>query len=229
MLYLHCMPAWKGFYCLMTVINCPTVITVRSICCVCSSASSLQSICSERERDRSVFCSLCQLTFFIWCIEESGVCSLSFRLCQIIILSHKPFISFPSLIVLLIFTAITHLLINHLFLFSLENTMEKRQLIYLILPYSTLTIYFFSFSYRSIDFHCHNSFSSENTMEKRQLIYLAGASLGAVVIYNGVRVLLNKYKQYTQPWVAIGTVSELYIHPVKSARGRAVWSIDHSS
>jgi hypothetical protein len=65
-------------------------------------------------------------------------------------------------------------------------------------------------------------------VEKRHLLFVAGASLGALITFKAAKALIKAINEYRYPFEAIGTVSELYIYPVKSARGRLVSAISSS-
>ncbi|KAK6045846.1 hypothetical protein COOONC_16650 [Cooperia oncophora] len=58
--------------------------------------------------------------------------------------------------------------------------------------------------------------------DRKLLIGIIGTS---VVVYNGVRYLLNYVRARRSPLIPIGIVGALYVYPVKSCKGNSVFSI----
>ncbi|KAK5966760.1 MOSC domain-containing protein 1 [Trichostrongylus colubriformis] len=58
--------------------------------------------------------------------------------------------------------------------------------------------------------------------DKKALLGLVGAS---VIVYNGVRYLLNYVRERRSPLIPVGTVKALYVYPVKSCKGKSVFSL----
>ncbi|KAK5985887.1 MOSC domain-containing protein [Trichostrongylus colubriformis] len=58
--------------------------------------------------------------------------------------------------------------------------------------------------------------------DKKLLIGIVGTS---IVVYNGVRYFLNYIRARRSPLIPIGTVKALYVYPVKSCKGKSVFSV----
>nr|CDJ85844.1 MOSC and Molybdenum cofactor sulfurase domain containing protein [Haemonchus contortus] len=58
--------------------------------------------------------------------------------------------------------------------------------------------------------------------DKKLLIAIVGTS---IIAYNGVRYLLNYFRSRRSSLIPIGTVGALYVYPVKSCKGKSVFSV----
>uniref|UniRef100_A0A7I4YNV3 MOSC domain-containing protein n=1 Tax=Haemonchus contortus TaxID=6289 RepID=A0A7I4YNV3_HAECO len=58
--------------------------------------------------------------------------------------------------------------------------------------------------------------------DKKLFLGIVGTS---IVVYNGIRFVVNRIRVDRSPWIPVGTVKALYVYPVKSCKGKSVFSM----
>ncbi|XGW26408.1 hypothetical protein V3C99_007210 [Haemonchus contortus] len=58
--------------------------------------------------------------------------------------------------------------------------------------------------------------------DKKLFLGIVGTS---IIVYNGIRFVVNRIRVDRSPWIPVGTVKALYVYPVKSCKGKSVFSM----